>query len=107
MTQVAAEAHHATPAGSASRGALGALVHHAAVEEVDGAVRVAREARVVRDHADRGAAAVQLAQQLHHRLAVLRVEVPGGLVGEQDRGLPDQRARHGHALLLAAGELAG
>ena len=32
------------------------------------------------------------------------VEVAGGLVGQQDGGVVDQRARDGHALLLAAGE---
>ena len=34
-----------------------------------------------------------------------RVEVPGRLVGEEDRRVGDQRARDRHALLLAAGEL--
>ena len=34
------------------------------------------------------------------------VEVAGGLVGEDDRRLAGQGAGHGHALLLAAGELA-
>src|SRR6476661_1434779 len=61
---------------------LGALasvfLDDAAVEEMDGAVGVPCIARVVRDHADGGALAVQFAQELHHRLAVLRVEVPRG-----------------------------
>ena len=83
------------------------LLDDAAVEQVDGAVGVARVARVVGDHADGGAGAVQLAQQVHDRLAVVRVEVAGGLVGEQDRGIADERARHRDALLLAARELAG
>src|ERR1051325_1994408 len=56
----------------------------AAVEEMDGAIRVARVARVVRDHADRGAFAVQLAEQFHDRLAVLRIEVACRLVRQQD-----------------------
>ncbi len=33
------------------------------------------------------------------------VEVAGRLVGEDQRGVGDDRARHGDALLLAAGEL--
>ena len=45
-------------------------------------------------------------EELHHRLAVLRVEVAGRLVGEQDRGLARNRASHRHPLLLAPGELA-
>ena len=38
---------------------------------------------------------------------VLRVQRTGGLVGQQDRRLVDQRAGDGHALLLATGEFAG
>jgi len=52
----------------------------AAVEKVDGAVSDAGVARIVRYHADRGAFAVQLAQQVHHRFAVLRVQVSSRLV---------------------------
>ena len=63
------------------------------------------EARIVRHHADRRAFAMQVLQQLHHRFAVARVEVSGRLVGQQDRRLPAQRARHGDALLLTAREL--
>src|SRR5688572_12250590 len=81
------------------------LVDDTAVEELDLAVRIVGVARIVGHHADRRALAVQLAQEVHHRLAVPRVEVPGGLVGEQDRGLARERAGDGHALLLAAGEL--
>ena len=64
-------------------------------------------ARIVRHHADRGALLVQVAQQVHDRLAVVRVQVAGGLVGEQDRRVPSQPAGHRHALLLTAGELRG
>ena len=38
-------------------------------------------------------------------LGVLLVEVAGGLVRQQQRGLHRERPRHGRALLLAAGEL--
>ncbi len=47
------------------RGLVRLFVDDAAVEEVDRAIRGAREARIVRDHTDRGAAAVQVAEQLH------------------------------------------
>ena len=47
----------------------------------------------------------ELLEQRHHLDAGPRVEVAGGLVGEDDCGSVDQRARDGHALLLAAGEL--
>ena len=64
-----------------------------------------REARIVRDHADRRARAVEILEQVHHGLAVDRVEVSGRLVGEQDERRAGDRARDGDALLLAAREL--
>ena len=42
-----------------------------------------------------------------HLVAGARVEVAGGLVGEEHGGPGDERAGDGHALLLAAGELGG
>ena len=42
----------------------------------------------------------------HDLLGGLRVEVAGRLVGEDELGLVDERARDRHALLLSAGELA-
>ena len=46
-----------------------------------------------------------LAQQAQHLLGGVRVQVAGRLVGEQHGGPVHERARHGDALLLAAGEL--
>ncbi len=46
-------------------------------------------------------------QHLHHRIAVRGVEIAGGFVREDDLRIGDERPRHGHALLLAAGELLG
>ena len=82
-----------------------ALFDDAAVEEVDRAVGVRGVARIVRDHADRRAAAVQLAKQLHHRFAVRRIEVTRRFVGEEDERIAGDRAGDGDALLLTAGEL--
>ena len=76
------------------------LLDDAAIEEVDGAVGVAGEAGIVRDHADRRALPVQVAQELHHGVAVLGIEVPGRLVGEQDERIAGERASYRHALLL-------
>src|SRR2546422_4129965 len=84
----------------------GALLHDAAVEQVDGSLRVPRVAWVVRDHAEGGAVAMQIAQQLHHRLAALRVEVASRLVSQQDERIAGHGAGHRHALLLAARQLA-
>src|SRR3984885_6241070 len=78
-----------------------------AVEEVYLAVCVAGEARIVGHHADGRAFLVQLGEQLHHRFAILRVQVSGGLVGQQDGRRTGQRAGHSDTLLLTAGELRG
>src|SRR5882672_3529276 len=86
---------------------LDLLLDHAAVEDVDGAVGMAGEPRVVRDHHDGGAALVQLGEELHDGVAVLRIEVTRGLVREEHGGLAGEGAGDGDALLLAAGELRG
>src|SRR5690242_8567595 len=77
----------------------------AAIEEVHRALRDAAEAGVVRDHADGRAIVVKLAEEVHDRLAVLRVEVARRLVGEEDERIADEGAGDGDALLLAAGKL--
>ncbi len=46
-------------------------------------------------------------EEPHHGLPVLRVEIPGRLVGEEDRGFSRDRAGHRDALLLATRQLAG
>src|SRR6266851_2031625 len=74
----------------------------AAVEDVDAAVGVPRVTRVVRHHADGGAGAMQLAEQIHHRLAAARIEVSGRLVREQNQRLAGHGTRDGDALLLTA-----
>ena len=83
------------------------LVDDAAVGEEDDAVGVARRHGVVGDHHDRLA---QLADGLAHEGEDLgagaAVEVAGGLVGEHDLGPAGEGTGHGHALLLATGELA-
>src|SRR5687767_3818788 len=81
------------------------LIHHATVEERDHPLRMPRILRVMSHHADGRTATMELAQQLHDGLAVLRVEIPGWLVGEQYRRIASDCARHRNALLLAAGEL--
>ena len=47
---------------------------------------------------------MQLAEQVQDFGSRVAVEVAGRLVGQDQRGLVDQRAGDGHALLLAAGE---
>jgi len=72
-----------------------------------GPICVLSKTLIVRDHADSGPALVQLAQQMHDRFAVVRIEITGRLVCEEDRWPASKRASDCDALLLAAGELAG
>jgi hypothetical protein len=59
-------------------------------------------------HQDRGRAGVDAGpQHPQHRLAGLRVEGTGGLVGQHEAALADQGAGDRHPLLLAAGQLLG
>src|SRR5438477_9575733 len=60
-----------------------------------------------RHHDDRLAAAVQVAEHLHQLGAGGRVEVPGGLIGEQDGGLVHERPGDRDPLALAARQLVG
>src|SRR6478752_4445420 len=77
-------------------------VDDATVREEDDPARVRGRGRVVRHHHDR---LPELLHGLAHELEDLgtgaRVEVAGGLVGEDDLGLTRERARDGDALLLA------
>ena len=75
------------------------------VPHVDRGIAVVRGFRIVRDHQDGlPQPPVQVAQNLQHGLRILRVEIPGGLVGQQNRRVIHNRPRNRHALLLAAGE---
>ena len=78
----------------------------AAVAHFDDALRVDGDVRLVRDEDDRDALLVQLLEERHHFDRRARVEVAGRLVGQDQRRLGHERAGDGHALLLAAGELA-
>ena len=71
------------------------------------ALGVLRRLRIVRDHDDRLLElAVEPLQQIERLLRVLRVEVTGRLVGDDDGRVGDDGTRDRDALLLAAGELA-
>ena len=65
---------------------------NSAVVEVHDPTRLGRELGVVCDHDERGAALlIQLNQQLGDPRAGAAVEIPGGLVCEQNRGLVGER----------------
>ena len=89
----------------------GGPVHPArdpSVDEEDHGVGVRRRDRVVGDHDDRLAQVVDAGpQQGQHLVRGPGVEGAGRLVGQDDRGVGDQRPGDRDALLLAAGELRG
>ena len=59
----------------------------------------------MRDHHEGGAAVGQLHEQVDDLGAGLGVEVAGRLIGEQERGLPDDRPRDRDPLALTARQL--
>src|SRR5438067_2130237 len=59
------------------------------------------------DHDDGLALAMKLFEEAEDFFGGGAIEVSGGLIGEKDRGLGDERAGDGDALLLAAGKLVG
>src|SRR5258708_16703120 len=74
--------------------------------EVQDARGALRRVRVVRDHHDRLLVfPVEPLQQCEHFARGLRVEVAGGLIGEQQGRVRDDRARDGDALFLSTREL--
>ena len=54
-------------------------------------------------HHHRGAQLIDLYQQAHQFQGPLRVQVSGGLIGDDGIRVVDQRAGNGHPLLLSAG----
>src|SRR6266508_6166642 len=77
------------------------------VSHHDIAPRVGGDVLLVRHHDDCDSALVEVLKNSHDLDTGSAVEVAGRLIGEQYLGIVDQRARNGHTLLLAAGELAG
>ena len=87
---------------------VGLVAHDPAALELDhAAAHAVDHVRVVRGDQHGRAGAVDPVQQLHDPDRGLGIEVAGRLVGEQQRRVVDERARHRDALLLAAGELVG
>src|SRR3990170_2453691 len=84
------------------------VAHDAPVADRDDAGGVAGDVVLVGDqqHGD-AAVAVETLQDLHDLDAGAAVEIAGGLVGQDQLGVVDQRARDRHPLLLPAGELVG
>ena len=80
----------------------------AAVGEIDRAVAALGERKIMGDEEKGGAGPLlQREQEVHDVGAGGLVEIAGRLVGKDEGRLWRERPGHGHALLLAAGELAG
>ena len=79
----------------------------ASVFQVEADVGATAHLFVVSHHQDSTALLVQVGEQIQDDVLVGGVQVAGGLVGQDDLGVVHQRARDGHALLLAAGKLGG
>src|SRR6185436_3421556 len=74
--------------------------------EMQHVLGASRGVRIVRDHDDGLALLrVQRLQQIQDLIARLAVEVAGGLVAQQERGIGNDRARDADALFLAARQL--
>jgi hypothetical protein len=82
------------------------FLYQPAIRQIDNAIAVLSVGLGVRHLNDGGASFVQTLEQLHDLLAMRGMQVAGGLVGQDQLGVRDYGARHGHQLLLAAGELA-
>ena len=82
------------------------LVYHLAIFQENDAISISGDARVVRDHDD-GAVVLfrYIPQQTGDFVAGVCVEVAGGFVGQDERGLSHQGAGNRHTLLFATGEL--
>ena len=81
---------------------------HPAVAQLDGPRAALRHRLVVRDHQHRRSQpVVQIVDQLQDLRAGLRIQIAGGLIGQQNRRINAQRACDRHALALAAGEFVG
>jgi hypothetical protein len=66
------------------------------------------DADIMGDDQDGGAEPlVQVADQGEDLAAGMRIQVSGGLIGQQDGGIKCQGAGDGHTLALAAGEFVG
>src|SRR5216684_6010215 len=80
---------------------------HPAVLELNNSMSIHGVALRMRDLNDGGAGVVEALEELHDFIALRGVQVAGGLVGEDELGILDDRARDAHELLLAAGKLVG
>jgi hypothetical protein len=84
------------------------VAHDPAAAQVNAALGALGHLGIVGDeHQRRAVPLAHLEEQAEDARSGLGIEVPGGLVGEQQGGLRREGAGEGDALLLAPGELGG
>ena len=82
----------------------GGVEREVAVGQFDAAAGVAGNVHVVRDHEDGVAGLVEFAKNVDDDFFVNFVEIPSGLIGEDELRLIDESASDGDALLFTAGK---
>ena len=75
------------------------------VEQADGTARIRGIVLRVGNHNNRCALLMELFEQSHHLLTILRVEVTRRLIGKDQLGIRHEGAGDSHALLLTTREL--
>src|SRR5438067_10079676 len=75
--------------------------------QLDAPVGKTRDGRVVCDHHNGPTLLMEFTKQPQDDLFILRIEIAGGLIGENDCGIVYKRTRDADALLLTAGEMRG
>ncbi len=59
--------------------------YHPSVKKMNCAIRMTRKTRIVSDHANRCAIAMQFAQQFHNRFPISGIEISCGLICQKNR----------------------
>src|ERR1700723_2478135 len=80
-------------------------LHQAPMRQFNPPVRQLRDRRIVRNHQNRMAASMQLANQINHETLILLIQIPGRFIRQNNFRMIDQSPRHSHALLLPARKL--
>ena len=78
------------------------ISHYLSVEEADGTARIRGIVLRVCHHNDGCALAVELFEQGHHLLTILRVEITRRLIGKDKLGIRDKGTGDSHTLLLTS-----
>ena len=82
-----------------------AVLRHPSISNFNHPIAVARIDFGVRYLNNRCALLIQLLEELHDLLGLAGVQIPRGLIRQQQRRLVNHRARNAHQLLLSAGKL--